>query len=415
MYSVSAADALKFVTSGYIPVKQLRDANALGNTGTAGGLGSSGTKNDGSDQATIEFNAVDGALDVFVISNDGANYHFENNISIASGTGTTLVLSSPTLTDDDKYNNSSVYFTYSGSSYVRKVTDSSYNSGTSQATLTLDSTLGVTLSGTITANVAPFAQIIGDGHGQEIVLTANSSAANSVGGVTVVNSGNSFTTATLNVLQQGTGAGASAAVTPIIPPKGGHGYDPVTELGGYFIMINSKLTQDESGAFTTTNDFRKIGLLTDPNSDGAFTKYTAATATQSKTFTFTSNTAAISGDITLSQNSVGANGATAYVVDVNASASTIRVIDVTNGANASAGYDGKPGSFQCTTSNSASGFTGVNNTTATFTYTGGSAVLTNVANGSMQIGSGDIIYIENRAPVARASDQTEDIKLIIEF
>ncbi len=33
----------------------------------------------------------------------------------------------------------------------------------------------------------------------------------------------------------------------------------------------------------------------------------------------------------------------------------------------------------------------------------------------MQIGSGEIIYVENRAPVARASDQTEDIKLIIEF
>ena len=32
-----------------------------------------------------------------------------------------------------------------------------------------------------------------------------------------------------------------------------------------------------------------------------------------------------------------------------------------------------------------------------------------------QIGSGEVIYIENRAPVARASDQTEDIKLIIEF
>ena len=415
MYSVSASDALKFVTSGYIPVKQIRDANALGNTGTAGGLGSSGTKNDGSDQATIEFNAVDGALDVFVISNDGANYHFENNISIASGTGTSLVLSSPGLTTNDYYNNSSVYFTYSGSSYVRKVTDSAYDSGTSQMTLTLDSTLGVTLSGSLTANVAPFARIIGDGHGQEIVLTANSSAANSVGGVTVVNSGNSFTTATLDVLQQGTGAGASAAITPIIPPKGGHGYDPVTELGGYFIMVNSKLTQDESGTFTTTNDFRKIGLLTDPNSDGAFTKYSGTTATQAKTFTFTSNTAAISGDITISQNSVGANGATAYVVDVNASASTIRVIDVTNGANASAGYDGKPGSFQCTTSNVASGFSGVSAATATFTYTGGSAVLTNVANGSMQIGSGDVIYIENRAPVARASDQTEDIKLIIEF
>ena len=128
------------------------------------------------------------------------------------------------------------------------------------------------------------------------------------------------------------------------------------------------------------------------------------------------NTAAISGDITITQGTVGANGATAYVVDTNASAKTIRVVNVTNGANASAGYDGKPGSWQCTTTNVASSTTGVTNTIATFTMsTGGSAVLTNVANGSMQIGSGNIIYVENRAPVARASDQTEDIKLIIEF
>ena len=159
----------------------------------------------------------------------------------------------------------------------------------------------------------------------------------------------------------------------------------------------------------------KIGLLADPNTDGAYTRYTSDTATQSKTFTYISNTAAIAGDITLTQGTVGANGATAYVVDVNSSAKTIRVVNITNGANASAGYDGKPGSWQCTTTNVASSTTGVTNAIATFTYTGGSAVLTNVANGSMQIGSGNIIYVENRAPVARASDQTEDIKLIIEF
>ena len=29
--------------------------------------------------------------------------------------------------------------------------------------------------------------------------------------------------------------------------------------------------------------------------------------------------------------------------------------------------------------------------------------------------SGDILYIENRAPIVRAADQTENIKLIIEF
>ena len=421
MYSISASDALKFVTSSYIPVKQIRDANALGNTATAGGLGSGGTKNDGSDQATIEYNTVDGALDIFDITEDGANYHFENNISIynTGSTTTSLILSSPGLTSDDKYNNSSVYFTFGGTSYVRKVTDSTWDSGNSRMTLVVTPTLGsITLTGTLTANIAPYLQIIGDGHGQELVLTSNSSAANSVGGVTVVSTGNSFTTATLNVLQQGTGAGASAAVTPIIPPKGGHGYDAVSELGGYFIMVNTKLTQDESGKFTTTNDFRKIGLLADPNTDGTYAKYTGTTATQSKTFTYTANTAAIDGDITITQNDIGANGASAYVVDVNATSSTIRVIDVTNGANSSVGYDGMPGSFQCTTANVASSFAGATDAQALVRFGSGNNQnlrLVNVANGDMQIGSGDVIYIENRAPVARASDQTEDIKLIIEF
>ena len=414
MYTITASEALKFVTTSYIPVKQLRDANAYGNTASSGGMTSStGAKNDGSDQAAIELAAVDGALDVFVINTDGTGYTFENNRVVTnSSESVTLTMASPTLTSNDKYNNSSIYFTFSGTTYVRKIVDSAYSAP--NQTLTLDSSVPQ-LSGTITANVAPFARVNGDGHGAEIVLTANSSDTDAVGGVTVVSTGNSYTTATLIVEQQGTGAGTLADITPIIPPKGGHGYDPVSELGGYFVMVNSKLTQDESGAFTTTNDFRKIGLLTDPNTDGAYTRYTSDTATQSKTFTYISNTAAIAGDITLTQGTVGANGATAYVVDVNASASTIRVVNITNGANASAGYDGKPGSWQCTTTNVASSTTGVTNATATFTYTGGSAVLTNVANGSMQIGSGNIIYVENRAPVARASDQTEDIKLIIEF
>ena len=29
--------------------------------------------------------------------------------------------------------------------------------------------------------------------------------------------------------------------------------------------------------------------------------------------------------------------------------------------------------------------------------------------------SGDILYVENRKPITRASDQTENIKLIVEF
>ena len=405
MYTISAAESLKFVTSSYIPVKQIRDANAYGQGSTAGGMAVGGAKDDSSDQVVIERNAIDGALDVFVISADGANYHFENSKTIASGTGTALVFNAAGLTGANAYANSSVYFTYGGASYVRRVASSTYNSGTTQATLTLSTSLGVTLSGTMpTCNIGPWPRIDGDGHGQELVLTANTAtspaaATGSVGGVTVVNSGNSFTTATMTVsVQPGASSGAAAAITPIIPPKGGHGYDAVAELGGYFMMINTKLAQSESGAFTTDNDFRKIGLLKDPNADGGFIRYTSDTASQSKTVAYSANNKIITGDITFSQ--VASGGATGYVLDVNAAASTMRVINTTNGTSDTNGYDSKPGSLQ----------TGAVATSGEISFTVGA-----IANGAMSIGSGEIIYIENRAPVARASDQTEDIKLIIEF
>ena len=37
------------------------------------------------------------------------------------------------------------------------------------------------------------------------------------------------------------------------------------------------------------------------------------------------------------------------------------------------------------------------------------------ANPELQPDSGKVIYIENRRPISRASDQTEDIKIVVEF
>ena len=37
------------------------------------------------------------------------------------------------------------------------------------------------------------------------------------------------------------------------------------------------------------------------------------------------------------------------------------------------------------------------------------------ANPELEPNSGKILYIENRRPISRASDQTEDIKIVVEF
>ena len=60
-----------------------------------------------------------------------------------------------------------------------------------------------------------------------------------------------------------------------------------------------------------------------------------------------------------------------------------------------------------TTSGSTETITLANNNTITLT--------SGYANPELSADSGNIIYLENRKPIQRASDQTEDIKIIIEF
>ena len=51
----------------------------------------------------------------------------------------------------------------------------------------------------------------------------------------------------------------------------------------------------------------------------------------------------------------------------------------------------------------------------TVTSTGGSGTIATLTNPEIQYDSGDTIYVEDRAPISRATDQTENIKLIVEF
>ena len=57
----------------------------------------------------------------------------------------------------------------------------------------------------------------------------------------------------------------------------------------------------------------------------------------------------------------------------------------------------------------------------TYTPSTSSSTVNNVvftsgyANPEMERDTGEIIYVENRRPISRASDQTEDIKVVVEF
>ena len=50
----------------------------------------------------------------------------------------------------------------------------------------------------------------------------------------------------------------------MISPQGGLGSDAVAELGGAFVMLNSRLVGVEGGNFPVGDDFRKVQLMVDP-------------------------------------------------------------------------------------------------------------------------------------------------------
>ena len=64
---------------------------------------------------------------------------------------------------------------------------------------------------------------------------------------------------------------------------------------------------------------------------------------------------------------------------------------------------------------SATGTPSTTTETVTLANSNTVALTTGYANPELQPDSGNIIYLENRKPISRSSDQTEDIKVIIEF
>jgi hypothetical protein len=220
---------------------------------------------------------------------------------------------------------------------------------------------------------APVVTITGDGTG----ATANSTiTANVVTSVTITNPGTGYTRATVAF------ASGVAAATAIISPKGGHGSNAIEELGGKYVMLNSRLDGSESNTITTSNEFRQVGLVRDPFLYGTSIRATASSYRQTFKYTLTGASGTFNSDETITS---GSN--TASLVEYTAPNL----------------FTTLPVNLPFANSASVSGAGGATGTISVISTPG------------LQPYSGDILYVENRVPISRASDQIEDIKLIIQF
>ena len=209
------------------------------------------------------------------------------------------------------------------------------------------------------------------------------------------------------------GAGSGGNLNVFIPPKGGHGKNAITELGGFYVMINKSLTGAEGTSdIGVGNDFRRIGLIRDPYNYGTTTVASATTRRQIYAAVFSSVSGTFTADEEINQASTGAVG---KVIEYD-STNKILYWYQTRFPDVGTDSDGNLTAFS-----GANAITGQSSSAAATPNTSNSTTTNAVVFASgystpeLAFDSGDIIYVEERSPITRASDQTENIKLIIEF
>jgi hypothetical protein len=338
MYSISASDVIKFVTNDFIPVKTLGAQLKV-----AGGV----------DTGTQASGQQDGGLGDAATDNLSAQWDVENGAVDGA---------------------------------LQRVRIKAAGSGYTNAT---------------TANIA----IRGDGvNGVATVVTSGAA----VTAVSITTAGSGYTTAFIanedipgfdNADQAADGTNASANIEFVIQPKNGHGADPIEELGGNYIILNSRLEYSE-GAFPTDNDFRQIGVVVNPTNQGTNTLCSASTRAAYKKMTFVSTSFVAPAVDTIIRNASTEAVGTAVGIVVS--------VDTTNRVISYLPYPNESGNFVAFANS---------NTIYSASSTNHGSLNTSSAITAEEVNrhSGDIIYLENRVAVSRASDQIEDIKLIVEM
>ena len=293
---------------------------------------------------------------------------------------------------------------------------SGYTDGTYYAAVHGDGTSAGTSSGAIVRIT------ISGGAIQSFGLTAGTDTTIHAGGsgytFGYVNLGDDFIFSDASLSSSSSiGSGSNAAITVIISPKGGHGNNAVEELGGHYVMTATTLTQAEGDDFTTANDFRSIGIVVDPTTFGTSTIASSSTARLTYVVKVDTNSGTFEPDEVITQATTGAVG---KVVEFDSSRSLIfyqqEEFKGFGTVSTSGNYVAFSGTNQITGATSgATGTTAGNTETVTLLNSNTVTLTSGYANPELAADSGNIIYLENRKPIQRASDQTEDIKVIIEF
>ena len=294
--------------------------------------------------------------------------------------------------------------------------------------------------------------IIGDGSDGKAIVTVNEGVVTRVK-LADTNSKN-YTYATVRfdsgspldgqTLTVGSGAD-EPQFEVVIPPKGGHGADIYRELGGFRVMVYSKFDNNinDKADYIVGNDFSRVGIIKDPLEFGGTSVLNKRTATSlgALKLKVPSGSSTVLSNVVYPKNTkitqysndstIGIGTAIGYVASWDSNTGVLRYYQPVGFSTQSVyGYELRNFVGVVTAITGATHIIpgqSVDNLEVDTTFSAesitvgqrseslGHAFVNGVANSEVKKFSGEIIYIDNRAPVTRTASQKEEVKIVIEF
>ena len=375
MYNVTSADAQRFLTSTNIPVKEL-------------------TANNGSAQWVVMQAASNGSIDHVVINANGAGYLSLSNNFLQITSNTSFRLGAEASSVDGIYNYSTIYISSGlGSGQLRRIVR--YIGITKTAIV--NNAFTITPNTTSTYVIGPNVVIRGDS-GATIAQRATAYVSNCVAGqvrkITMITPGRNYSIANAVIIANSS-HGSGAVIHPVLSPPGGHGKSARNELGGRNIMISVSMGVNEANSYPANNDLRMVGLLRNPKLRSGPIANSILIDQTSRVYV-TGVLGDYREDEVITGSTSGARGRLVLFANTN-TARTQGILKLTRVFTGGTGVFFTPGE------------------TVTSSITNINAIVTSFDKPAVREGTGEVIYIENKTPITRTSDQVEDYRFVVTF
>ncbi len=223
------------------------------------------------------------------------------------------------------------------------------------------------------------------GDGDSLTAYANVSSLGGVSNVTITDPGAGYTFADVTISG---GGGSGATAKAIISPPGGHGKDALYELGGSRIIVSVKIKGTENDILPVSNDLRQIALIKDPYLRDTTQIATNTAFFQGQTITTTGSGNYIQDEFVYQGASLAFATYKARVLEWDSATGNLKVVESV----------GIP---------STASLIGDNSSVTRF--------VVSVDDKEFQPYSGKVLYMDNIEPITRATDQTENYKIVLKF